>query len=59
MENKNENIAGDKTLLREIASAVREIRYGEVVITIHNSSVVEIEKREKKRFALRPENRSR
>ena len=35
---------------KEIINLIREINYGEVVIVIHNSKVVQIEKREKKRF---------
>ena len=37
-------------ILGEIVQFIQEINYGEVVITIHNSKVVQIEKKEKKRF---------
>jgi hypothetical protein len=37
-------------LLKEIVKAIKHISYGEVVITIHNSRVVQIEKKEKRRF---------
>jgi hypothetical protein len=37
-------------ILDEIAKFIRQIKYGEVVIKIHNERVVEIEKKEKKRF---------
>ncbi len=37
-------------LMEEIIKAIQEINYGEVVITIHNSKLVQIEKKEKKRF---------
>jgi len=37
-------------VLDEITKAIRQINYGEVVITIHNAQIVQIEKREKKRF---------
>ncbi len=40
----------DKKILDEIIKSIQEIEYGEVVITIHNSKVVQVEKREKKRF---------
>lgn len=43
-ENKITNI------LESIEKAINKIKYGEVVITIHNSKVVQIENREKKRF---------
>ena len=44
MEIKNSEI------LKEIDNAVSKIKYGEIVITIHDSKIVQIEKREKKRF---------
>ncbi|MFA5271482.1 MAG: YezD family protein [Candidatus Omnitrophota bacterium] len=37
-------------ILTEIKTAIGKIEYGEVVITIHDSEVVQIEKREKRRF---------
>jgi len=40
----------DPKILDEIVEAVGKIKYGEVVITVHNSKVVQIEKKEKKRF---------
>ncbi|MBU4199501.1 MAG: YezD family protein [Verrucomicrobia bacterium] len=40
----------DKKVLDEILNYIRQIKYGEVVITIHESKIVQIEKREKKRF---------
>ena len=40
-------------VLEEVAKALQEITYGEVVITLHNSKVVQIEKKEKKRFSLK------
>jgi len=36
----------------EIIRAVRNIRYGSVEITIHDSRVVQIERKEKRRFDL-------
>ena len=36
-------------LLREIASAIRGIRFGSVEIVIHDSRVVQVERREKVR----------
>ncbi len=36
--------------LEEIARAVRQIRFGSVEIVIHDSRVVQIERREKVRF---------
>lgn len=35
---------------QEIIAAVKSIRYGEVIVMIHDARVVQIEKREKKRF---------
>ena len=40
----------DKKVLDEICNFIRCINYGEVVISIHDSKIVQIEKREKKRF---------
>lgn len=40
----------DKKILDEILNFIRQINYGEVVITIHDSEIVQVEKREKKRF---------
>jgi hypothetical protein len=45
--------ANEKTLCAEITEMIRQIRYGEVVISIHDSEVVQIEKREKKRYKLK------
>ncbi len=50
----SENItAEDKEkqhIAEEIMEAVESVNYGEIVIAIHDSRVVQIEKREKKRF---------
>ncbi len=43
----------DKSVLKEIADFIQQIKYGEVVITVHDSDIVQIEKREKKRFKTR------
>ncbi|MFH1768836.1 MAG: YezD family protein [Candidatus Omnitrophota bacterium] len=40
----------ENRVLEEIAEAIQEINYGEVVITIHNSRIVQIERKEKRRF---------
>ncbi len=40
----------DQKILAEIISSVQQINYGEVIITLHNSEIVQIERREKKRF---------
>ena len=40
----------EKKILDEIAKFVREVQYGEVVIKIHDSKIVQIEKRVKERF---------
>ena len=39
-----------QNIIDEIVRSIQQINYGEVMITIHNSKVVQIEKREKKRF---------
>lgn len=43
----------DKKILDEILKSIQQINYGEVVISIHNSKIVQIEKKEKKRFDLK------
>ncbi len=44
MDNKKQKI------LDEIVKSVQQIKNGELVLTIHNKRVVEIEKREIKKF---------
>ena len=39
-----------RKILDEIIKFSMDINYGEVVITIHDAEIVQIEKREKKRF---------
>jgi len=41
--------AGERELLREIAFALRAIRYGTVVLTIHDGRIVELSKTERVR----------
>lgn len=43
----------EQPILNEINQAIRQINYGEIVITIHDSKIVQIEKREKKRFSIK------
>ena len=40
----------NQKVLNEIVKSTQQISYGEVVIKIHDSKVVEVEKKEKKRF---------
>ena len=40
----------NQTIINEIVLFLKQIKYGEVIVTVHNSRVVQIEKREKKRF---------
>ena len=47
---KEENKDIDPKILKEIKEAVGNMKYGEVVITIHDSKVVQIEEKKKKRF---------
>jgi hypothetical protein len=49
MPEQNTNFS-DTKILDEILAAIRDIDYGEILITIHNSKIVQIEKREKRRF---------
>ena len=47
------------SLLRELAEALRSIRYGAIELVIHDGRVVQLERREKVRFdtELNPRNR--
>ncbi|MEW6686616.1 MAG: YezD family protein [Candidatus Edwardsbacteria bacterium] len=40
----------NQRILDEIIKSIQQINYGEVVVTIHDSKIVQVEKREKKRF---------
>ncbi len=42
--------ADDASVLREIHNALRDLRYGSVEITVHDSRVVQIERKEKYRL---------
>ncbi|PZP21249.1 MULTISPECIES: sulfur starvation response protein OscA [Pseudomonas] len=42
----------EQSILREIQSALRDLRFGSVEITVHNAQVVQIERKEK--FRLQP-----
>jgi hypothetical protein len=42
--------AEDREIVSEIIQFIDQTRYGELVVTIHDSRVVQIEKREKRRF---------
>lgn len=47
--------SGDKEetrIVEKIAEAIKQIRYGSVEITIHDSRVVQIEKKEKMRLTF-------
>jgi len=37
----------------EVLRGLKRIEYGEIIITIHDSRVVQVEKREKTRFSVR------
>ena len=40
----------EKKIIDEIAKFVRDVRYGEIVVKIHDGKVVQIEKKVKERF---------
>lgn len=42
----------NQEILNEIIKSIQKIDYGEVVITIHGSKIVQVERREKKRFQM-------
>jgi len=39
--------------LEEIVSLIKQLNFGEVVITVHDSEIVQVERSEKKRFDIR------
>lgn len=43
----------DQGVLKEIIQSLENMNYGELIITIHDSDVVQVERREKKRFKAR------
>ncbi len=47
---KEEDRQIDPKVLNEIIEAVGKMKYGEVVITVYDSKVVQIEEKRKKRF---------
>ncbi len=48
MNNNQKKI--DPEILNEIKDAIEKTKFGEVVIKVHDSKVVQIERTEKKRF---------
>ena len=48
----------DREIMDELVKSVQKIKYGEVVIKIHNGRIVQIEKREKRRFDFDGGNRA-
>ncbi len=40
----------EKLKIEDILPFIKEVAYGEIVFTIHDSQIVQIEKREKRRF---------
>lgn len=51
MEKINQKKYIDEKIKNEIIASIQEINYGEVVVTIHNAKIVQIEKKEKRRFS--------
>ncbi len=47
---KNDDGNPDSLIMKEVLQGMKKIAYGEIVITIHDSRIVQIEHREKKRF---------
>ena len=48
MSQEKKNI--DPKIIEEVIEAIEQTKFGEVVIKVHDSKVVQIEKTEKKRF---------
>lgn len=49
----------DSEVVSEILAALRGLRYGSIVVTIHDSKVVQIEKNEKVRLQKKPGGETR
>lgn len=49
-DKQNFDMESDSKVAEEIIKAVREIRFGNIQITIHDSKVVQIDKTEKVRW---------
>jgi hypothetical protein len=47
--NFNTGVLNDAAI-KELASAAKTIKYGQILITVHNSRIVQIDKTEKIRF---------
>ena len=52
-ESERELSASERELLKELTLAVRAIRYGSVVLTIHDGRIIEMSKTERVRKAPR------
>jgi len=50
MEITNSDVKIGQEVIDEIVKAVQGIAYGEVTIVLHDSRIVQIERKEKKRF---------
>ena len=50
METISQKINIEPKILDEIVKFIQQINYGEVMIIVHNSKIVQIEKKEKRRF---------
>jgi hypothetical protein len=51
MVNERKMEGTEKKIFDEVLKFVREVKYGEVVIKIHDSRIVQIEKKVKERFS--------
>lgn len=47
---KNDEKGHDTFILEELQQFLKDLAFGEIIITVHDSRVVQIERREKKRF---------
>jgi len=46
-EHEGDDAASERTWLEEVARALRSLRYGSVVLTVHDGRVVELNKTER------------
>ncbi|MFA5276782.1 MAG: DUF2292 domain-containing protein [Candidatus Omnitrophota bacterium] len=47
--NENKNIVND-AIIKDIADTIRDLKFGSVIIKVHNSKIVQIDVSKKSRF---------
>ena len=58
MTNREANESGIREVLDDIKDQLAQLRFGSLEISVHNGQVVQIERREKKRYEKREATKS-